>query len=86
MSVLLRGLPLAAFVAVVLLAMPAAADRSPPVNAIPLSEILEAIEAEPGFRFFDEIEWDDGYYEIEYVTQDGTKRKIYIDPVTGQPR
>ena len=67
------------------LSMPALAQPAP--GSVPLSEILATIEAEDGFGYFDEIEWDsDGYWEIEYYRADGAKIDIDIDPVSGQPR
>ena len=64
----------------------ALADPPPPENATALSEILQGIEAGADFGYFDEVEWDDGLYEVEFYTNDGTKRKIYVDPVTGEQR
>ncbi|MGQ2906636.1 MAG: PepSY domain-containing protein [Aliihoeflea sp.] len=67
------------------LSLPALAQPAP--GSIPLSEILATIEAEDGFGYFDEIEWDsDGYWEIEYYRADGAKIDIDIDPASGQPR
>lgn len=67
------------------LSMPALAQPAP--GSVPLSEILATIEAEDGFGYFDEIEWDsDGYWEIEYYRADGAKIDIDIDPSSGQPR
>lgn len=59
------------------------ADPPPPRNGKPLSEILQDIEAKVDFGYFDEVEWDDGVYEIEFYTTSGSKKKIYIDPVSG---
>lgn len=61
----------------------ARADPPPPAEAKPLSEILRGIEAGADFGYFDEVEWDDGFYEVEFYTKTGTKKKIYIDPVSG---
>ncbi|MCC5999560.1 MAG: PepSY domain-containing protein [Pararhodobacter sp.] len=66
---------------------PLMAQSAPPDGAIPLSQIVSQIEAAEGFRFVDEIEWDDdGYWEIEYVTTDGQEIKVRIDPMTGAIR
>ncbi|WP_252913409.1 PepSY domain-containing protein [Aliihoeflea aestuarii] len=66
-------------------AVPAFAQ--PPAGSMPLSEILANIEAEAGFGYFDEIDWDDdGYWEIEYYRADGAKVEIDIDPASGQAR
>jgi hypothetical protein len=70
----------------VALASPSRADPPPPANGKPLTEILRQIEAQAGFRYFDEVDWDDGVYKIEYHMQDGTKREVRIDPVTGAQR
>jgi hypothetical protein len=63
------------------------AFSQPAPDAMPLSEILATIEAEDGFGYFDEIEWDsDGYWEVEYYRADGAKVDVDIDPASGQPR
>lgn len=64
----------------------ARADPPPPADAKPLSEILGTIEAESDFGYFDEVEWDDGFYEVEFYTRSGAKKKIYVDPVSGEQR
>lgn len=75
------------FAALVVGAAPALADRPPPANALPLSEIIAALEARHDIHFIDEIEWDDdGYWEAEFYTNDGGKVEIKLDPVTGAPR
>jgi hypothetical protein len=69
------------------LGAPALALAAPPPEARPLSEILQAIEAQGDVRYFDEIEWDDdGYWEIEYYDMDGRKVEIHVDPVSGERR
>lgn len=62
------------------------ADPSPPPDAKPLSEILKNVEARPDFGYFDEIEWDEGSYEVEFYTKAGAKMKVHIDPVSGGQR
>lgn len=64
----------------------ALADPPPPKTATALSKILQSIEANADFGYFDEIEWDDGFYEIDLYTNEGTKRKIYVDPMSGEQR
>lgn len=65
----------------------AAFAAPPPPDAMPLSEIVRMIEQRGDVAHFDEIEWDDdGYWEVEYIARDGGKRKLRLDPVTGQPR
>ncbi|TVP73366.1 MAG: PepSY domain-containing protein [Rhodobacteraceae bacterium] len=71
-------------VALLLSAAPALADRTPPAKALPLSAIVAALETEYEIHFIDEIEWDDdGYWEVEFFTQDGNRVELKIDPVTG---
>lgn len=66
-------------------AVPAFAQ--PPADALPLSQIIAAIESEENFGYIDEIDWDsDGYWEVEYYRADGAKVEINIDPVSGQAR
>lgn len=71
-----------------LLALPVRADGPPPpANALPLSQVIALIEAEGGIAYIDEVEWDeDGYWEVEYITTDGRKVEVELDPVTGLPR
>jgi hypothetical protein len=71
--------------AVFVLAQPVWAE--PPADAMPLSEILRMLEDRGEIAYFEEIEWDDdGYWEIEYVTREGEKVEIRVDPVSGEPR
>lgn len=75
------------FATLILTAPSIAVAAPPPQNAKPLSEIIQALEAQGDVHYFDEIEWDDdGYWEIEYVRADGSKAKVRLDPVSGQPR
>jgi hypothetical protein len=62
------------------------AEPSPSKGSKPLSEILRPIEARSDFGYFDEVELEGGNYKIEYYTQDGSKQKIHIDPLTGSER
>ena len=77
---------LAATLMIGLSSIAAQADQPPPQNAKPLSEILQTIEASADFGYFDEVEWDDGFYEVEFYTNTGAKKKIYVDPVSGAQR
>lgn len=61
-------------------------DRAPPQNAMKLSEIVAKVEQRDGFRYIDDIEWDDGAYEVTYYTTDKAKVEIRFDPVTGEPK
>ena len=59
----------------------------PPPDALPLAEIIGALEAQEDVVFIDEVDWDDeGYWEIEYYRPDGRKVEIRVDPVTGRQR
>lgn len=78
------GVPLVGLL--VLLLSQTVAAAPPPPEARPLSEILRMIEEGGGVAHFDEIEWDDGHWEIKLVRPDGSKDELKIDPVTGQPR
>ena len=70
--------------ALALSAGPSLAERTPPAQALPLSEIVASLESQYDIQFIDEIEWDDdGYWEVEFFTQDGNKVELKIDPVTG---
>jgi hypothetical protein len=45
------------------------------------------LEQRGDVAYFGDIEWeDDGYWEIEYITRDGQKREVKVDPVSGQIR
>ncbi len=73
--------------AVFAVAPPAAADAPPP-DALPLSQILQALEAQGDVAYFDEIDWDDDdrHWEIEYINRNGAEVEIEVDPVSGQVR
>lgn len=81
---------IAAAAAALLLAGPAwaqdAATKLPPENAKKLSEIIAKVEQRNGFRYIEEIEWDDGGYVVTYFTGDKAKVEIKYDPVTGEPK
>ena len=72
---------------VVAAALPAAADAPPP-DALPLSQILQALEQQGDVAYFDEIDWDDddGHWDIEFVNRDGAEVEIEVDPVSGRVR
>ncbi len=65
-----------------------AQDRNapPPADAKKLSEIVAKVEQRDGFRYIDDVEWDDGAYEITYYTADKAKVEIRYDPITGEPK
>lgn len=62
------------------------AARIPPQNAKKLSEIIAKVEQRPDFRYIDEVDWDDGVYDVTYYTTDNAKVEIKFDPVTAQPK
>jgi hypothetical protein len=63
------------------------AGSPPPTDALPLSQIIQTLEQRGDVAYFGDIEWeDDGYWEIEYITRDGQKREVKVDPVSGQIR
>lgn len=55
-------------------------------GGLPLSEIVAGIEAQADFASFESVDWDDGHWEIEYRTVDGSEVEVEIDPATGEPR
>ena len=64
---------------------PSASADAPPPDAQLLSQILQTLEQQGDVSYFDEIKWDDdGYWEIEYVNQNGAKVEIKLDPESGQ--
>jgi len=69
------------------LTAPALADTPPPAGSLPLSQVIALIESREDVHWIDEVEWDDdGYWEIEYHSRDGRRRKVRIDPLTGAVR
>ena len=77
-------------VAALLICLPSAnalsVDAPPPQGAKPLSALLQSIEKSADFRHIDEIDWDEGVYEIKYYTQSGARKKVRVDPVSGNQR
>ncbi|WP_027133892.1 PepSY domain-containing protein [Geminicoccus roseus] len=71
-------------VAVVGLTAPALAVDPPPQGSKALSELLPSVENRDDFAFIEEIEFEDGAYEIEYNTKDGNENKVKIDSVSGE--
>jgi hypothetical protein len=75
---------LSALLLATLLGAPALAHSLPPVRALPLSEIITAVETGEPVRAIVEVEWDgDGYWEIEYVDTYNRSIDIRVDPATG---
>lgn len=62
------------------------AGNLPPQNARKLSEIIAKVEQRQGFRYIDEVDWDEGAYEVTYFTTDKAKVQIRYDPVSGEPK
>lgn len=83
-----RRILAAALGAGLLLSGPVLADQDrPPAGSMAASELLRQIEQRPDFASLHEMEWDDdGYWKVEYVTRDGGKRTLRLDPRTGSPR
>ncbi len=70
-----------------MLSVSAPALSAPPSDARPASEILRMVEQRPDFSHLREFDWDDdGHWEVEYVTRDGGRVELRLDPRTGQPR
>jgi hypothetical protein len=59
------------------------AEAAPPEGSKPLTEILRPIETGPDFAYFEEVEFENGKYKIEYYKKDGSKQKMELDPRTG---
>jgi len=61
-----------------------AADE-PPAGALPLSEVLRTLETEGVVAHFVDVEWDGGYWDVEYVDVEGNAIEIKLDPRTALP-
>lgn len=67
------------------LAAPAFAQRLPPAEAKPLSQVIRNVETSLSPRAITDVEWeDDGYWEIRFVNADGRRSRVRIDPFTGE--
>jgi hypothetical protein len=60
------------------------ADEMPPAGAMPLSTIVQSVEAR-GLGSITEVEFDTGFWEVE-LHRDGRRTKLVIDPRTGDAR
>lgn len=58
--------------------------EAPPAGALPLSTIVQSVEA-LGLGFIEEVEFDDGAWEFE-LHKDGRETKLIVDPLTGEQR
>ncbi|CAM3333840.1 PepSY domain-containing protein [Paracoccus nototheniae] len=83
----LRSLTAAALIVTPAAVMAQDAMRgAPPADAMPLSEIVAGIETDLAAElgYIEDVQWDDdGYYEVEYRTQDNREVEMRVDPVTG---
>ena len=59
-------------------------DKMPPANAMPLSTIVQSVEARES-GVITEVDFDDGFWEVE-LHKDGRKSKLAIDPRSGETR
>jgi uncharacterized membrane protein YkoI len=67
------------------IATPGFAQRLPPSDAKPLSQIVRNVETSLSPRAITEVEWeDDGYWEVTFVDADGRRARVRVDPVTGE--
>ncbi len=57
-------------------------DEIPPMNAMALSTIINSVEA-LGLGIITEVEFNDRFWEVE-LRKDGGKRKLAINPKTGE--
>lgn len=74
-------------IAAVTMSFSAFASPTPPENSMSLSDILQSVETQFNPTYIDEVNWDDdGYWEVEYVDRNGSKRELKIDPITGDIR
>jgi hypothetical protein len=58
-------------------------DETPPVNAKPLSAILQTVE-DRGYKTITEVEFEDGRWEIEVHQAGGKEIEIHVDALSGQ--
>ncbi|MFO1145022.1 MAG: PepSY domain-containing protein [Amaricoccus sp.] len=76
---------LLALVPALFLAAPAFAQRLPPAEAKPLSEVIHNVETSLSPRAITDVEWeDDGYWQVNFVNADGRRSRVRIDPMTGE--
>lgn len=68
------------------LAQTAPAPNVPPANGKKLSEIIAKVEQRPGFRYIDDVDWDDGAYDVTYYTTDNAKVEMKFDAVSGESK
>lgn len=61
----------------------ARADASPPESWLPLSRLIEKLEAE-GYRNIEKIERENGRYEVRATNRQGERSKLLLDARTGE--
>ena len=59
-------------------------DEIPPAGSMPISTIIESIEAR-GLGTVTEVDFDDGAWDVE-LRRDRQKMKLVVDPMTGEAR
>lgn len=67
----------------------AAAQDMPPAGSMALSAVVTKLETDLGadLSYISEISWDDdGYWEVEYYTNENREVDIRVDPATGEIR
>lgn len=65
---------------------PANAQQVPPDGAMPLTEVIAAVEKANQVNSFREVEWDeDGYWDIEFIDPENRAVSVRVDPMTGGP-
>lgn len=69
-----------------LFATPALADAPPPAGSMAVSAIAAKVEKWPDVAYIEKIDWDDGYYEVDYRDKAGKEHEVKLDPKTGEER
>lgn len=59
------------------------AESTPTSDALPLSTLLDKLSGEVKFDALDDISFERRYWEVE-LFQDGQKRELHVDPLTGK--
>ena len=58
-------------------------ETAPPAGAMLLSQLLQTVLDNGGYKNFDEVSFERRYWEIE-VYKDGRKRELHVDPTTAK--
>jgi uncharacterized membrane protein YkoI len=64
-------------------ATPIALADSAPSNAMPMSGVLEKLQAQ-GYNVVKEVEFEDGSYEVKAMNTQGRMEKFNVNPQTGE--